>query len=331
MKAIRIVGNKGLASLVLERDVQRPEAQSGQLLIRVEAAGLNRADILQSLGQYPAPPGVPIDVPGLEYAGVVEAIGDDVAGFNLGDRVMGLVGGGAFAEYLVAEKSEILPIPGALSFAQAACIPEAFATAFDALVTQGGLVASDCVLIHAIGSGVGVAALQICRAWGALTLGTSRSETKLRSCVSEYGLNVPLLCSEVPAFAEAARTSTQGRGVSLVVDLVGGPYLTETFQAMETRGRIILVGLLGGSTVELNLRMLMQKRIHLTGTVMRSRSREEKASVTQAIIDHLIPMFQSKVLRPKLDSVFVFNQLSDAIQRMQSNRSFGKIVLTWPH
>lgn len=328
MKAVVITEPGGPEVLAL-RDVADPVPGPWDLRVRVRASALNRADVLQARGLYPAPPGVPDDIPGLEYAGEVDAVGAHVTRHRAGDRVMGLVGGGAFAEYVIVHEREAIPLPGGASFEDAAAIPEAFITAWDALVPQGGLRSGEAVLIHAVASGVGTAALQIVQALGARAIGTARTQEKLDRVRREFSLSDALLVKEDGLFADAVQGATGGRGANLALELVGGSYLPQTLEAMAPRGRIVLVGLLAGAAAKLDLRRLLSRRIALMGTVLRSRPLEEKIDAAQAAERHLVPLFEGGQLRPVVDEVMSFADAPRAFERMLQNATFGKIVLRW--
>jgi NADPH:quinone reductase len=328
MKVLRIRGEKGAETLALA-EAAEPTPGPHELHVQVRAAGLNRADLLQVRGHYPAPPDVPADVPGLEFAGDVLAVGARVRAFRPGDRVMGLVGGGAFAEQLVVHEREALPVPENLGYAEAAALPEAYLTAFDALVLQGGLQAGESVLIHAVASGVGSAAALLCRAAGARVVGTGRSAQKLAHA-ADWGVVQTVLCEQSPPrFAEAVRTATGGRGADLALDLVGGDYLPETLQAMAPRGRVLLVGLVAGRSAPLDLGLVLSRRLRLTGTVLRSRPHEEKAALAQAAQRQLLPLFRSGALPPVIDAVLPFASAAQALARLAGNAPVGKLVLSW--
>lgn len=323
-RAVRIREFGGPEVLELFEFTPRPPG-FGEILVRVEAAGLNRADLLQRRGLYPAPPGSPAEIPGLEYAGVVEEAGEG-AGWKVGDRVMGIVGGGAMATHLTVSEREAIPIPAGMSATDAAAIPEVFLTAFDALFVQGGLCLGERLLVHAVGSGVGTAALQLAREAGVFTLGTSRTREKLDRC-REMGLDVAILTDG--RFAEEVRAGTGGKGADVVLDLVGASYLEENLAALAPRGRIVCVGLLGGAKGNFPLGALLQKRATLIGTVLRSRPSEEKALLTQRFTREVLPLFEDGRLQPVVEAVFPFDRIAEAHRLLESNRTFGKIVLSW--
>jgi NADPH:quinone reductase len=326
MRAFCIEGSGGPEVLVLrERSSPRPGPE--EVRVRVRAAALNRADLLQMRGQYAPPPGVPVDVPGLEYAGDVVEVGERVTRFSPGVRVMGLVGGGAFAEEVVTHEREALPIPEGMSFTDAAAIPEAFLTAHDALFLQGRLRGTERVLIHAVASGVGSAAAQLAAAGGATVVGTGRSEAKLaraREWGVHHAVHVP---GKPPSFAAAVRERVGA--VDVVLDLVGGAYVPETLEAVALRARYLLVGLLAGPTVEVPLRTLMTKRVTLFGTVLRSRPLEEKIALARDFEATALPRFARGQLTPVIDAVLPITELPRAAARMASNETVGKLVLVW--
>jgi putative PIG3 family NAD(P)H quinone oxidoreductase len=321
MQAVRIVRPGGPEVLEV-RDAERPRIGSHQVLVRVAAAGVNRADALQRLGRYPAPEGVPPDIPGLEHAGVVEAVGDAVTEWVPGDRVMGIVGGGAYAEYVAADAGHLIPVPEQWSFEQAAAVPEAFVTAHDALM-QVGVQPGERVLVHAVGSGVGLALLQLARAASARVVGTARTAAKLERAERELGLERGILVEG--AFDGAALDGP----VDVICDLVGGPYLEGNLEAIAPRGRIIVIGLTGGRTAEIDLGLALRKRVVLIGTVLRNRTSEEKADVTRRFVDLVLPRFADGALRPVLDRVFPMREAAAAHRHMEENRNFGSIVLAW--
>jgi len=320
MRAI-IYTAAGGPEVIQLREVPTPEPGPGQVRVRVHAAGLNRADIHQRRGNYPAPPGWPADIPGLEYAGEVEELGPGSTRWRLGDRVMGLVGGGAHAEAVIVHQDEMLPIPQALSFTEAAAIPEAFLTAWDALVTRGRLQPGERVLIHAVGSGVGTAASQIAKRLGATVLGTSRQRAKLDRA-REYGLDVGIDTS-ASGFRDAV-----GEPVNVVIDVLGGPALGDNLAVLAPRGRLVLLGFLQGSRAEVSLEPVLRKRLEIIGSVMRTRLLAERIPLVAEFAARVLPDFPP--LRPVVGAIFPMTALADAHRAMERDESFGKTVLTSP-
>jgi putative PIG3 family NAD(P)H quinone oxidoreductase len=327
MRAIKIVSHGGVEGLEVA-ETERPEAAGDRVLVRVHAAALNRADLLQRRGAYPAPPGVPADVPGLEFAGEVEAVGTDARRWRSGQRVFGITGGGAQAEYVVVPESTLAEIPSNLGWEEAAAVPEAFITAHDALFTQANLAMGERVLIHAAGSGVGLAAIQLARAAGAQTFGTARRTADKLERARAYGLDEACIVRDDPqAFAGAAKDWTNGAGVDVILDLVGASYLAANLDALAPRGRLLLVGTMAGARAPLDFRQVMSKRLRLMGTVLRARSTEEKARATRLFAAHVVPLLARGALRPVIDSVFALADIRAAHERLESNETFGKIVL----
>lgn len=303
------------------------DAGPSELRVKVEAAGLNRADILQRRGHYPAPPGAPANVPGLEYAGTVEQIGEGVRDFSPGDPVMGIAAGGAMATHLVVHARQVLRVPAGMPLTEAAAIPEVFLTAYDALFAQARLGPGQLVLVHAAGSGVGTAALQLGRLAGADVYGTSRVEDKLQRCRA-LGLEHGLVASK-NEFAAALLERSGGRASDVILDTVGAAYFAENIKALATSGRLVLVGMLGGATAECPLGLLLAKRASVIGTVLRSRPLEEKAVLTQRFARDMLGKFASGALKPVVDVVLPMTEIRAAHQRMEANSNFGKIILRW--
>jgi putative PIG3 family NAD(P)H quinone oxidoreductase len=311
---------------VLEiRHVDRPGVGADDVLVRVRASGLNRADIHQRNGGYPAPPGSPADIPGLEYAGEVEDVGSNVHDFRVGDRVFGIAGGGAHAELLSIPARTVARAPATLSWTDAGAVPEAFITAHDALVTQAKLVAGERVLIHAIGSGVGLAAAQVARAVGAIPFGTSRTPDKIERALP-YGLERGGVVRDATELATLAREWAPN-GFDVVLDLVGGAYTPASVATLATKGRLMLVGLVAGATASFDLRRILARRITIIGTVLRARSTDEKATATRAFSRDLGGLFDAGTLRPVVDRVFPLDAIADAHRRVESNETFGKVVV----
>ena len=325
MRAIVIKGKGGVECLEV-RDVPKPEPRGEQVRVRVRACALNRADLMQARGVYPAPPGAPADIPGLEYAGEVDALGPDVTGpLEVGDRVFGIVGGGGQAESVLTHERMAVPIPPDLDFVQAAAVPEAFITAHDALLTQGRLDPGGRVLIHAVGSGVGTAAVQVAHAMGATVFGTSRTAEKLeraRGLGLDHAIDVT-----AEDFAAVVKSRTDGAGVDVVIDLVGASALAGNLAALTTRGRLVLVGLLGGHGAPLDLNLMLRKRLTIVATTLRARPIEEKLAATRRFAEHVVPWLARGLVRPVVDSVFDLEEFREAQARMESNAVFGKVVL----
>ena len=328
MRAVRIEqpGSAGGLRLV---EVEEPVPGPGEISVDVHATALNRADWLQVLGKYPVPPGTPADLPGMEYAGTVRAAGPRTFRFRPGDRVMGLVPGAAFAERLVTHEREAVPVPEPLSLDDAAAIPEAFFTAFDALVVQGRLGAGERVLVHAVASGVGTAAAQIVHAAGSTLLGTGRSADKLERAGAVVPFTSVLVPRDAPRFADRVRELTGGAGVDLVLDLVGGRYTAESLACLAPRGRMMLVGTVDGLRSELDLRLMLGKRAQVTGTVLRARAVEEKMALARAVERHVLPLFERGTYRPVVDRVLPVDRVAEAFELLVADRNVGKIVLSW--
>jgi NADPH2:quinone reductase len=328
MRAVRIVPGEGGAGRLEVAEVERPRAEADRVRVRVRAAGLNRADLLQRRGLYPAPKGAPADIPGLEFAGEVEQLGAEARRWEPGRRVFGITAGGAQAEYVVVPESHLAEIPEGLGWAEAAAVPEVFITAHDALFTQAALEVGERVLVHAAGSGVGTAAVQLARAAGAGAIyGTARTGEKLRRA-REFGLDEAIAVGDDPAvFAGAVRAWTGGGGVNVLLDLVGGSYLEANLEALAPRGRLLLVGTLGGSRAPLDIGRVMGKRLRLIGTVLRARSTEEKARAVRRFAAHVVPLLAAGRVRPVLEAAFPVGRAGDAYARLESNQTFGKVVL----
>jgi NADPH:quinone reductase len=324
MRAIAIREAGGPEVLEL-REVPQPVPGPREVLVRVRATAVNRADLLQRAGRYPAPAGVVPDIPGLEYAGVVAATGTAVTRWNAGDRVMGLVGGGSYADYIVTHEDEAVAIPSLLSFTAAAAVPEAFITAHDALVTQMRLGRGETLLIHAVGSGVGTAGLQLARALGVRVIGTQRSAWKLERATG-LGLDAAIE-TDGSAFADAVLEQTGRSGVNGILDLVGGHYLAGNLRCIAVRGRIVIVGLVAGARHELDMRALLSRRATIIGTVLRSRSIEERIAVARAFEAGVIPLLERGTVAPVVDTILPLAEARCAHELVAENRNFGKVVL----
>src|SRR6185503_282580 len=330
MRAITYT-SAGDPSVIQLREVPTPEPEPGQIRVRVHAAGLNRADMHQRRGRYPAPPGWPADIPGMEYAGEVEKLSIGVTRWRIGDRVMGLVGGGAHAEFVVVHQDETLSIPDGMSFTDAAAIPEAFLTAWDALVTRGRLGAGDRVLVHAVASGVGTAATQIAKHLGAVTIGTSRNAPKLDRA-REYGLDRGIDTRAGPF--RAAITEP----VHVILDVLGGPAFADNLAVLAPRGRLVMLGFLQGAEAQVNLDPILRKRLEVIGTVMRTRPLAERVPLVREFTERVLPLFsvspnrrtdEPRPLRPVVGATYPMSAMADAHRAMEKDETFGKVVLVW--
>lgn len=298
-----------------------------EVLVAIRATALNRADLLQRRGRYPGPHGIRNDIPGLEMAGVVEAVGERVGDWRPGDRVMALLSGLGYASRVVVHERLLLPVPPNLSFEEAAGIPETFLTAYDALMLQCDLGMGEAVLIHAAGSGVGTSAIQLAAAQGCRIFGTASSQDKLDQA-TDLGMDIGINYHEQD-FAEVVQEETGGQGVDVILDVVGAPYWDRNLASLATKGRMVIVGTLAGAVVEqMSMATLMQKRATVRGTMLRMRPLEEKAALVQSFTRRALPLFADGTLRPVIDRTFPLEQVSAAHELMETNANFGKIILT---
>src|SRR5438045_2197227 len=331
MRAVIIASYGGLEGIGVG-EVPSPRGPTAdRVRVRVHAAGLNRADIRQRRGRYPAPHGYPQNIPGLEFAGEVQAVGEAGHAWKIGDRVFGITAGGAQAEYVVLPESNLARVPAQLSWEEAGAMPEVFITAHDALFTRAGLQMGERVLIHAVASGVGTAAVQLAHAAGATVYGTSRNVDKIdRMRDLELGLTEAVAIPQAPEkFVEAVHKWTNGSGVDVVIDLVGGNYFPASLKGLSIRGRIICIGTTAGSKSDIDLGLVMRKRAAIIGTTLRARSIEEKADAIRRFASAVLPLVSHGRIRPVVDRVYAVDQVRDEHQRGESNASFGKIVLTF--
>ena len=328
MKAVVITRFGGPEVLEIQ-DVPAPQPGSQEVLVHVRSTALNRADLLQRLGRYPAPPDAPHNIPGLEFAGEVAELSANARRWANGSRVMGIISGGAHAEFVTAHQDALIEVPANLEWSAAGGVPEVFITAHDAL-QQAEFKAGENVLIHAVGSGVGLAATQIVTALGGRAFGTSRTPDKIERAKA-FGLaagNVVPEPSSLTQLGAFAKDVTDGRGFDVVLDLNGGPYFSASLEAMALRGRIILIGGVAGGKADVDLYQILRKRLHIIGTVLRARSLQEKIAITDAFAREVVPLLASGSIQPVIDSVFPLDQIQDAHRRLESNETFGKVVLT---
>jgi putative PIG3 family NAD(P)H quinone oxidoreductase len=323
MKVI-VIREPGGPEVLEVRDVPEPSVARGEVRVRIRATAVNRADVLQRMGVYPAPPGSPKDIPGLEFAGEIDAVGEGVTEHAAGDRVFGIAGGGTYAEKIALPARAVAKMPRGFSFEDAAAIPEAFLTAYDAF-DQARLRAGERVLISAVGSGVGTAATQIARALGARPFGTARSQDKIDRA-KKLGLEGGVVPKD-GRFADAV-TAMMGGGADVIIELAGGDYVTEDLACVAPRGRVVVIGLVAGPRAELQLGALLHKRVTIIGTVLRARPLEEKIRAAQMLEREIAPLFEEKKLSPVVEKVLPLDRASEAHESMQKNETFGKIVLT---
>ncbi len=323
MTAIGITSPGGPETLVpQERPVPQPGA--GEILVKVVAAGVNRPDVAQRMGVYPPPPGV-TDIPGLEIAGVVVARGPAAARWKEGDEVTALVSGGGYAQYCVAHETHALPIPGGLTAAEAAAIPETFFTVWHNVFERGGLKSGETLLVHGGSSGIGTVAIQLAKAFGAHVIATAGSAAKCDAC---RGLGADLAINyKAQDFVALTKSATAGAGAHVILDMVGGDYIERNYEAAAVEGRIVQIAFQGSPRASVDFRRIMLKRLHHTGSTLRSRSVPDKAAIARAVERSVWPLIVAGKVRPVMDKVFPFRQAADAHARMESSVHIGKIVL----
>jgi NADPH2:quinone reductase len=323
MTAIGITSAGGPEMLVpQERTVPQPGA--GEILIKVIAAGVNRPDVAQRMGVYPPPPGV-TDIPGLEVAGAVVACGPGGARWKEGDEVTALVSGGGYAQYCVAHETHALPVPGGLTAVEAAAIPETFFTVWHNVFERGGLKSGETLLVHGGSSGIGTVAIQLAKAFGARVVATAGSAAKCDAC---RGLGADVAINyKAQDFVALTKSATGGAGAQVILDMVGGDYIERNYEAAAVEGRIVQIAFQGSPRATVDFRRIMLKRLHHTGSTLRSRSVPDKAAIAQAVERSVWPLIVAGKVRPIMDKVFPFRQAADAHARMESSVHIGKIVL----
>jgi len=324
MRAV-VISKPGGPEVLELRELPVPVPGKGEVRVRVHATAVNRVDLLQRIGAYPAPADAPQDIPGIEYSGEIDALGDGVTTFAPGDKVFGMCGGGAYAQYLTVHGRTVLRMPHDLSFNEAAAVPEAFITAYDALFPQARLSPGETLLIHAAGSGVGTAAIQLAVMHGVRVIGTARTASKLEAA-GALGMHEGILLSE-PDFTLEVLKLTGETGVDVVLELVGGPYLSEDLRCMAAGGRVVLVGLVAGASAEIDLAIVLRRRLEIRGTVLRVRPLEEKILLARSFSRHVVPFIKSGALKPIIDRVFPLTEAAEAHRYLAGNESYGKVVL----
>ena len=328
MRAI-VLEEYGEVDVLRLTEVSEPVPGPEEVLVDIVATALNRADLLQRRGLYPSPllagftPPAP-EIPGMEFSGRISAVGERVGSLSVGDEVMGIVGGGSYAERLVVHEHQVLRVPSTVSLSDAAAIPEVWITAFDALVVQGGLTSGRVALVHAGASGVGTAAIQICRAMGARVIVTTSSK-KIDACRA-LGADLAIDYS-TEDFVAAAGAFTGGVGVDVVLDVIGGEYVDRNIAAIRVGGTIVQVGTMGGGRTEVNIGMMLPKRATIVGTVLRSRPLAEKISISRRFAAEVLPLFDAGLVRPVIDSRYALADVGAAHAYMETNANIGKILI----
>lgn len=324
MKAIAITKPGGPEVLELE-EITTPTPGPGEILIKIEAAGVNRPDTIQRMGFYAPPPGSP-DTPGLEVAGTVVALGDNASQWKIGDRVCALVGGGGYAEYCVAHESHALPIPHGFNAIEAAGLPETFFTVWTNVFERGALKGGESLLIHGGSSGIGTTAIQLAHIFGSRVFVTAGSPEKCAACL-ELGAEAAINYKTQDFVAEV-KSLTEKRGVDVILDMVGGDYIPRNIEAAARDGRIVSIAFLNGSTAEVNFMPVMLKRLTLTGSTLRPRSIAEKASIAAALKEKVWPLMDAGRVKPLIDATFPLAEADKAHALMEKSSHIGKIILT---
>ncbi|WP_234051335.1 MULTISPECIES: NAD(P)H-quinone oxidoreductase [unclassified Xanthobacter] len=324
MTAIAISKPGGPEVLVPEqRPVPRPSP--GEVLLKVEAAGVNRPDVMQRRGLYPPPAGAS-DIPGLEIAGTVVALGEGASHFKIGDRLCALVSGGGYAEYCTAPEATCLPIPTGLSAPEAAALPETVFTVWSNVFERGGLKAGEWLLVHGGSSGIGTTAIQLAKAFGARVIVTAGSDEKCDACL-KLGADVAVNYN-TKDFVPEVKSATAGKGANVILDIIGGPYIQKNYEAAAVDGRIVQIAFQKGSKAEVDFMRVMLKRLTHTGSTLRSRPLSEKAALSAAVVEKVWPLVTAGTVRPVMDQAFPLKDAAAAHARMDSSAHIGKIVLT---
>jgi NADPH2:quinone reductase len=321
------IGIKGAGGPDMLEPEQRPVPApgNGEILVKVAVAGVNRPDVMQRMGLYPPPPGAP-DIPGLEIAGEVVALGTNVKRWKLGDRVMALVVGGGYAEYCIAHESHALPVSG-LSMIEAAAIPETFFTVWHNTFERGGLKSGETLLIHGGSSGIGTAAIQLAKAFGARVITTAGSQEKCEAC-RKLGADVAVNY-KTEDFVTATKTATGNKGAEVIVDMVGGDYIARNYEAAAVEGRIVQIAFQGSPKATVDFRRIMLKRLHHTGSTLRSRSVADKGAIASAVEENVLPLIAAGKVKPIIYKTFPLSKAAAAHALMESSAHIGKIVLTF--
>jgi len=322
MRAVVLRSHGGPESLTIEQ-VPDPVGGPEDVIVRLRSTALNRADLLQVMGMYPNPQPAALEIPGLEFSGTVQSVGERVTMWQPGDEVMGIEAGGGYAELIATHERQLMKVPSAVGVADAAAIPEVFLTAWDALVVQGGLTSGRWALVHAGASGVGTASIQIAKSVGARVAVTS-SSGKMDLC---HSLGADLVFERSPSDWLAEAKAAVPEGFDTILDVIGGDEIERNLKAVAMKGRILQVGLMGGSTVPVNVSALMGRRASWIGTMLRARPIEEKIALTRRFASEMLPLFDDGKLKPVIDSRYPFDQIADAHRHMAANANAGKIII----
>ncbi|GLI40059.1 NAD(P)H-quinone oxidoreductase [Geobacter hydrogenophilus] len=325
MKAVLLNGFGGLDVLTVG-DVERPKPAEGQVLVKVVATSINRPDLVQREGKYPPPPG-DSEILGLEVSGTIEELGPGVTGWQVGDRVMTLVGGGAYAEYAVAYASHLMRIPESMSFEEAACVCESYITAFLNVFMIGGLKDNNTVILHGGGGGVNTAGLQLCKALVPNTKIIVTSHPSKMARVKDLGADLVIDFTQTPDFSEAVKEFTNKKGADVILDHVGAKYLAPNMNSLAYAGRLVIIGVISGIKAELNLALMMVKRQQIIGSVLRSRPVKDKGEIVAEFTRTALPKFADRTIVPIIEKVFTIDQVVEAHRMMEEDKHFGKIVL----
>jgi NADPH:quinone reductase len=315
----------GDAGVLVPAERPRPVPAAAEVLVKVVAAGVNRPDVFQRLGRYPPPPGAS-DIPGLEVAGTIESLGEEVTGWRVGDRVCALVAGGGYAEYCVAPALQCLPAPGGLDLVAAAAIPETFFTVWTNVFERGRLASGEAILIHGGSSGIGTTAIQLARARGARVFATAGSAEKCAACErlgAEHAINY-----RETDFLAAIRELTGGRGVDVVLDMVGGEYFSRNVDVLAVDGRLVEIATLRGAKAEIFIPAVMQRRLTITGSTLRARPVADKGAIARALHANVWPLLESGAVKPIIFRTFPLARAADAHRLLESSQHIGKLVLT---
>jgi NADPH2:quinone reductase len=325
MRAI-VIREPGGPEVLEVQERPRPRPASTEVVIRVVAAGLNGADLLQRKGKYPVPPGVSAEIPGLEAAGVVAEVGDHVTRWKIGDEVTALLSGGGYAEFVAVAEGQCLPMPSGSDLLQAASLPETCCTVWSNVFELGGLQAGETILIHGGSSGIGTTAIQLAAARGATIIVTAGSPAKLKAC-HELGAH-HVINYKNNDFEAQVKERTQGHGADVILDIVGGGYLQKNLEALAPGGRLVIIATKGGSKGELDISLMMRKQATITGSLLRPRLVEDKSRLVREVETHVWPLLRDDHFHPVIDSVFPMRQVAEAHRRLESSEHIGKIILS---